>query len=127
MTPTVLERLRQAFLIGCDDEEAALHAGISVQTIYNYQKVNDRFLEWKNALKQTPFLTARKTIVENLERDPEFALKYMERKKRKEFSPSATIKVVDDAVTLDDDQKAKVGNIMAQHMAKLAERQANGQ
>lgn len=83
----VLEKLRNAFMYGASDEEACAYAEISNATLYNHQKANPHFLEWKDHLKQNPFMLARKTIVEHLDKDPEFALKYMERKRKAEFSP----------------------------------------
>ena len=74
----------------CTDTEACLYADISPATLYNYQKEHPEFLERKNLLKEKPFLKARKTIIDNLDK-PEMALKYMERKKKKEFSPTMEI------------------------------------
>jgi hypothetical protein len=119
MTPTVLLLLREAFLIGCDDQEACLFAGISHQTLYNYQKENKAFVEWKEALKRTPFLKARKTIVDALESDPEFAMRYMERKKKAEFAPQAKITIDDDRPRLDDDTKKQIGDAITAHILKL--------
>ena len=119
ITPTVLEKLREAFLIGCDDGEACFFAGISTATLYNHQKNNPTFLEWKEALKRNPFLKARKTIVEHLERDPEFALKHMERKKKREFAPNAKITIDDRRPVLDDDTKAVVGNSLFEHISRI--------
>jgi hypothetical protein len=116
ITEEVLGILREAFLLGCDDDEACALAGISRATLYNHQKNNAEFLDWKTALKQNPFLLARKTIVENLRRDPEFALKYMERKKFKEFGPKAHLYVDPmDADKLDEDDKDVISAAMAEH------------
>lgn len=116
ITEEVLAVLREAFLLGCDDTEACALAGMSPATLYNHQKANPDFLEWKTALKQNPFLLARKTIVENLRRDPEFALKYMERKKFKEFGPKAHLYVDPiDKDALDDEEKDVISAAMAEH------------
>lgn len=116
ITPEILERLKQAFLLGCDDTEASAFAGIAPATLYNHQKGNKEFLEWKTALKQNPFLLARQTIVKHLDRDPEFALKYMERKKAKEFGPKAHLFVgVDDTDTMDIEEKDVISNAIAEH------------
>lgn len=125
ITPAVLEKLRTAFLMGCDDEEACLFAGITPNTLYNHQNSNETFLQWKNTLKQNPFLLARKTIVDNLERDPEYALKYMERKKKKEFSPTAKLTIEDNTQDLDDDAKATIGNSLAEHFKRVANNASN--
>lgn len=116
ITEEVLAVLREAFLLGCDDVEACALAGISPATLYNHQKNNADFLEWKTALKQNPFLLARRTIVENLRRDPEFAMKYMERKKFKEFGPKAHLYVDPiDRDNLEDDDKDVISMAMAEH------------
>ena len=116
ITEEVLVLLREAFLIGCDDVEACALAGISPATLYNHQKNNNEFLEWKTALKQNPFLLARRTIVENLRRDPEFAMRYMERKKFKEFGPKAHLYVDPiDKDGLEDDDKDVISAAMAEH------------
>lgn len=116
ITEEVLAILREAFLLGCDDVEACAWAGISPATLYNHQKDNVEFLEWKTALKQNPFLLARKTIVANLSRDPEFAMRYMERKKFKEFGPKAHLYVDPvDADKLEDEDKDVISAAMAEH------------
>lgn len=120
ITPRVLDRLREAFVLGCDDEEACLNAEISTSTLYDYQKANVHFLEWKEALKRTPFLKARKTIVEHLERDPEFALKYMERKKKAEFAPTGRVVIEDErSEPLDEESSNLLGEILTEHMKHL--------
>jgi hypothetical protein len=86
LTPEVIRILEEAFLIGCTDEEACFKANISTTPFYEYQKEHPEFKERKEALKQSPFYTARKSVVDNLEKDPDFALKYLERKKKDEFS-----------------------------------------
>lgn len=126
ITPTVLLLLREAFLLGCDDLEACSYAGIAPATLYNHQKGNQTFLEWKEGLKRQPFLRARKTIITALEFDAEFALKYMERKKKAEFAPSAKLIIDDPNDKLDDEQKAAIGNTLAEHMKKLKERNGTG-
>lgn len=85
VTPAVLELLRQAFLIGCTDAEAALNANIGVATLYNYQKANPDFLELKEQWKENPLLKARNTIYNNLDK-PDTAKWYAERKNKDEFS-----------------------------------------
>jgi hypothetical protein len=86
MTPMTVNKLEQAFSYGCTDIEACLYAGISKQTLYNYQDKNPEFVDRKEALKETPILLARKTVVEALKDDPALALKFLERKRRDEFS-----------------------------------------
>lgn len=84
MTPQVLNKLEEVFALGGTDTEACMYADISHQTLYNYQKEFPEFVERKEALKEKPFLKARRTIIESLD-DPNHAFKFMERKKKQEF------------------------------------------
>lgn len=87
MTPTVIAKLEEAFAWGCTDREACLWANISEETLYSYQKKNPRFQSRKEALKDTPILLARKTVVEAIKKkDRTMALAYLDRKKKDEFS-----------------------------------------
>lgn len=86
MTDDVIEKLEEAFAWGCTDIEACLWADISPATLYNYQEKNPEFLERKDSLKETPIMKARKSVVNNLEKDPKLALQFLERKKKDEFS-----------------------------------------
>lgn len=82
----VLKKLEEVFAIGGTDKEACFYADISHQTLYNYQQEHPEFVERKEALKERPILKARKEVVNGIEGNPEFALKYLERKKKAEFS-----------------------------------------
>lgn len=86
VTRDVLNKLEEAYLLDCTDDEAALFAGICRATLYNYQKKNPEFVERKNLLKNDPFLKARKAVISGFVDNPELALKYLERKKKDEFS-----------------------------------------
>lgn len=81
-----IEKLEEAFKLGCTDEEACLNADISTQALYKYQERNPKFLERKRLLKNNPFVLARTSIINAFKDDPNLALKYMERKKKDEFS-----------------------------------------
>jgi hypothetical protein len=85
MTEIVVKKLEEAFTMGCSDVEACLYAGISKQTLYNYQKKVPEFVDRKMELKNNPLLKARRTIYEGLDK-VETAKWYAERKAKKEFS-----------------------------------------
>lgn len=91
MTPEVIEKLEQAFLLGCTDTEACLAADIAPATLYNYQEKHPEFLERKDQLKQNPFYKARRTVVRALENDPKLAMDYLSRKMKKEFGNNVDI------------------------------------
>ena len=86
MTPETIEKLEEAFLLGCSDREACLMADIAPATLYKYQEKNPEFTERKEQLKQSPFIKARQAVISSFRRDPNLALKYLERKKKDEFS-----------------------------------------
>ena len=90
MTDEVLKKLEEVFLLGGTDTEACLFANISPKTLYNYQNEHPEFLQRKEQLKETPFLKARKTIIESLG-DPNHAFKFMERKKKGEFGANIEV------------------------------------
>ena len=87
MTQDVVNKLEQAFSMGCSDLEACLHAGISKQTLYDYQAKNPKFVDRKEQLKEKLVLKARTVIAEALNRKDENTAKwYLERKAKNEFS-----------------------------------------
>lgn len=86
MTPEVIAKLEEAFAWGCTDPEACLWADIAPATLYNYQEKKPEFLERKNQLKEKPVLLARKTVVDQMQKDGKLAMDYLARKKKDEFS-----------------------------------------
>jgi hypothetical protein len=86
MTKEVLAKLEHAFALGCSDGEACFYADISKQSLYDYQNKYPEFTDRKEALKEKPILIARQTVVKNVATDPDLALKFLERKRKKEFS-----------------------------------------
>lgn len=86
MTPECIAKLEEAFAWGCTDREACLWAGIAVSTLQLYQDTHPEFIERKEALKDTPIMDSRATVARAVRRDPDMAMKYLERKKKDEFS-----------------------------------------
>lgn len=91
MTDEVIQKLREAFLLGCTDLEACLVANINKATLYRYQDEHPEFVEEKEMLKKTPTLKARTTVVKDIATNPDLALKYLERKEKDEFSSKSEI------------------------------------
>ncbi len=85
MTTEILNKLEEVFALGGTDKEACFYAGISHQTLYDYQNKNPEFIERKEALKERPILKARQTVVKALD-NPSDAQWYLERKAKKEFA-----------------------------------------
>lgn len=86
MTKLTVKKLEEAFSLGCSDVEACFYADISKQTLYTYQEQNQEFIDRKEALKKNPVLLARQSVIKGMATDPLLALKYLERKERREFS-----------------------------------------
>lgn len=87
MTESVLQKLKESFLMGLTDSLACLHAGIAEATLYDYCKTNKEFAEKKEAWKRNPGYKARKNIMRDIEiGDVNTSKWYLERKCKDEFS-----------------------------------------
>ena len=86
MTENIVNKLEEAFLLGCTDLEACLFADISKQTLYNYQDKNPEFVDRKEMLKENPVFLARKSVIGSFEEDGKLAMDYLKNKKSDEFS-----------------------------------------
>lgn len=86
MTPETIQKLEEAFLYGATDKEACLVADISPAALYQYQDKHPEFTERKALLKEKPVYQAREAVIKSFRKDPNLALKYLERKRKDEFS-----------------------------------------
>jgi hypothetical protein len=82
----VIRKLEQVWSIGGSDEEAAFFANIAKSSLCEFLKRSPLVSERKEALKNKTILKARQEVVKGLENNPEFSLKYLERKRRNEFA-----------------------------------------
>jgi hypothetical protein len=87
MTPEKVKKLEEAFALDCTIEEACFYADISKPTYYSRTEKNPNLLTRFDALRSKPVLIARQTVVKSLKDNPDMALKYLERKRKAEFSP----------------------------------------
>lgn len=85
-SPEKVKKLEEAFALDCTIKEACFYADISIQTYYDWLLKKPELVERFEALRQKPVLTARTTLVKSLSTDVEMALKYLERKRKAEFS-----------------------------------------
>ena len=85
LTPEIVRKLEEAFAMDCTVVEACLNADISRQTYYQFLKANQEYRDRFEVLRNKPFLKARRTIIDSLD-EPDYAFKYMEKKKKDEFS-----------------------------------------
>lgn len=85
MTDEVVAKLETAFKWGCNITEAANHAEIHRDSIYEYIKKNPEFSDKIKAWQEKPILKARKKVVEGIEQDHNLAFKYLSKKRANEF------------------------------------------
>ncbi len=90
MTKETIRKLEEVFAIGGSDSEACFYAGISKESLYAYCREHPEFTDRKESLKEKPILKARQTVVKSLD-NPDYAFKYLERKKKDEFSPRSEL------------------------------------
>ena len=88
MTEATVKKLDEAFAVGCSDLEACLYAGISKQTLYNYQDENPEYIDRKETLKQNLKMHSKFNLGKSItkEKDVDDSKWYLERKCKDEFS-----------------------------------------
>ena len=91
MTPVVLERLREAFLIGANDKEAYGYADISHETFYNYIEKHPEFREEIEKWKAAPILRAKRKVSDEIEKDTSTAKWLLERRAKKEYGANVDV------------------------------------
>ena len=77
MTDNTVNKLEQAFAMGCGDEEACLFAGITKTTLYKYIETHPDFTDRKEMLKKNPVLKARQVLLNHLTLDDKDIAKYV--------------------------------------------------
>lgn len=107
-TNEVINKLEDAYLLGCSDREACFLAGVSAAALYNYQKANPDFIERKQALKDNVTIQARRKVLEAIEDNDNVMVRwYLERKRPEEFTARQDIKLeAAGDLTIQDREKA---------------------
>lgn len=90
MSEEKIKKLEEVFAIDGSVGEACFYADISKTTYYNWLEKKPELVGRFEALRNRPVLKARQTVVKGLDA-PEFALKYLERKRKAEFGNSVDI------------------------------------
>jgi len=87
ITPEVLQKMREGFMMGLTDEECCLYVGIVPSTLYNYCNANLDFKEEKDLLKKQPKIKAKMNLNKEINNgDKDVSKWYLERKSKEEFS-----------------------------------------
>lgn len=85
LTEDTIRKLEEAFSIDASVKEACYYADISTDTYYRWIKEYPELSYKLERLREKPVLKARQTVVKSLDQ-PDYAFKYLERKKKDEFS-----------------------------------------
>lgn len=91
MTEEKVKKLEEAFALDASIGEACFYADISKQTYYNWLEKAPELVERFEALRERPVLLARQSVIASMKENPDIALKYLERKKKDEFSTKQEI------------------------------------
>lgn len=92
MTEEKVKKLEEVFAIDGTVQEACFYADISKQTYYNWLEKRPELVDRFEALRERPVLKARQTVVKSLD-DPEYAFKYLEKKRKNEFGNAVTLQI----------------------------------
>ena len=107
MTPEVLQKLEVAFSMGANQAEACVHADISETTFSSWKQRYPELSENLMRLKNKPPLLAKATLLKGIGKDPNLALRYLERVSPDEYSTRTeninTNITVEDVVSQFDD------------------------
>ncbi|QQR54890.1 hypothetical protein IPG41_06980 [Candidatus Peregrinibacteria bacterium] len=85
----VLSKLDEAFAHCLSDKDAALYAGISPSAYYRLIEKQPEIRERKERLRLEVNMALRKVVIEHAKKDPQMALKLLERMQPLEFAPTA--------------------------------------
>ncbi len=86
MTSEIVGKLEYAFCYDATVEEACLHAGISRDVYYEFIKKYPEFANRIATLREAPVFVLRQKVIQESQHNADTALKYLERKKKIEFS-----------------------------------------
>lgn len=98
--PEVIAKLKEAFAFDCTVEEACCYAEIAFRTYYNWIKADPKLLQEFDRLRHKPVLKARSTVVNSLG-TPEYAFRYLEKKRPEEFGNKSKIELAGKVQTED--------------------------
>lgn len=87
LTDEVVRKLLEAFKMDVSVEEACLYAGIAKDTYYRKLREDEGFSDEVGRARMYATMMARLSVIKAIPGDPHLALRYLERKRREEFSP----------------------------------------
>ena len=91
MTEAVVRKLIEAFKLDVSVEEACLYARISKDTYYRKLKEDEDFSDEIASAQMYATMAAGLSVIKAIPNDPHLALRYLERKRREEFSTQQSV------------------------------------
>ncbi|WP_438979916.1 hypothetical protein [Polynucleobacter sp.] len=93
ITPEVIERLRQGFLIGANREQACAFAGISKQLFYTYIKTHPEIIDDIERWEASPILKAKQIVISELDKKDSATAKWYLEKRDPDFKNKLGLEV----------------------------------
>lgn len=85
-TAGTLQKLEEAFSLGANNTDACAHVDVSEAAFYAFCKEHPEKKERFERLKTKPILKALLCLNQGIKSNPDLALKYLERKRKDEYS-----------------------------------------
>lgn len=132
VTSEVIAKLEYAFAHSFTDKEACFYADIHPATLYRYEQANPEFSERKEALRLSPNLAAKETLVNGITGNIDQSRWWADRKISDEFASRSKVehsgKIEGDGVISSTAQKLLVEEFNEKMKATIiAERKAQGE
>lgn len=86
MSEKTLRKLELSFAYDSTVEEACIFAGIPVRTYYDFLTKHPDFSHTVELLRNVPVMIARRTVVNGVVTSQDSAMRYLEKKRKDEFS-----------------------------------------
>jgi hypothetical protein len=84
--PEYIANITPYLEVGCSLHEAALYGETPYRTIKQHYDEDEEVRKIIDRIMNTPILRARQSVVAKMDEDADLALKYLERRKKDEFS-----------------------------------------
>lgn len=123
VTQEIVRKLEDSFCYDSTVEEACLVAGISRSTYYDFVKKFPAFADRIAELREAPTFVIRKKIVQVAEHDADMGMKYVERKRKGEFSTRTEVAHSGEVMNrhaVDPEQAALIKKAMGNFGRKVA-------
>jgi hypothetical protein len=115
LNKTTIQKLEAAFALDATVDEACYYADISRTSYYEWIKAHPELFDKFERLRNKPVLAARQSVVKGIAKDPNLALKYLERKRNKEFNTKQIVEGTVVSGKMSKKQSARVTEILKEN------------